>query len=435
MNKLFFIAGLSCFLYACIKAPIPIADNTNTSDPNISFYDNYKVEISTYKIDSFITSGSSTFAIGYHKDSLFGTINASSYVQVNLPDDNPIKNKNVTFDSLVLMLKPSGDYYGDTVLPFKIQVHRLLQKISNDDDDNSNFYNPRKFLFDTTALGNYTSFVKPKKGSNITIRLDNVLGQELLLKLKNNNIDIQENTNFLNYFKGILFKTDTAISKTLFHFKLEAANIFLRLHYHLNGTFSEEKFIDFPMLTSRQFNHLDYKHDGTNLSVFTAFKNQLKKSNQTGNKAYLHNNMASYIKINFPTILELKEIYPYVKVMKAELVITASPGTYRYPYQLPRSLYLFATDDNNGLNYQITDNFGQAPLTGNLFIDELYGDKTNYSYDITNYINTLLQEGRFSKSALMLTPSASASGELQRLVINDQTQSKSIKLKLYLLGL
>jgi hypothetical protein len=436
MRKLFLFSILCYLLGSCIKAPVPVTDNADTNDPNISYYDNYTVELATYKTDSFQTSGTSTFSIGYHKDSIFGTIQSGAYAQVDLPTDNPVKNNTVSFDSLVLIIKPNGEYYGDTLAPFKIEAHRLIEKIENEDGNNTVFYNPRKFKYDHAILGASTLLIKPRRGSNITIRLSDILGQELLLKLKNNNTDIEDNTSFINYFKGIYFKTDTLFSKTLYYFKPDTSTSFMRLHYHLNGSFSQEKYLDFPVSTNMQFNNMEYSHAGTNLSAFTPFKKQLKKSGQTGNKAYLHTNMSSFIKISFPSILRLKELYPYVKVMKAELVVTPTPGTYRYPYQLPSALYLYATDDNNALNFQLTDNLSQAPLNGNLFKDEPYGDKTNYTYDITTFINSLVEEGRFSESALMLAPAASnPSGQLQRLVINDQTKSKGIQLKLYLLGL
>jgi Domain of unknown function (DUF4270) len=436
MRKLLCIAILLYCFSSCIKIPLPVEDNATATDPNISYFDNYEIELSTYKLDSFVTSGTSNFTVGYHKDPLFGTMSCGTYAQIDLPPGNPVKDKTVSFDSLVLIVKPTGEYYGDTLMPFKLQVHRLLEKIVNDDDADNKFYNPRKFLFNPSLLGTHTSVIRPLRGSAIKIRLSDLLGQELLLKLKNDNTDIEDNNRFVNYFKGIYLTTDTLFSKTVYHFKPDSATSVMRLHYHLNGTFFEEKYLDFPLSAAKHFNHIEYNPAGTNLSVFTAFKKQLKKSSLTGNKAYLHSNVPSSIKVRFPSILQLKELYPYVKVMKAELVITPSPGTYRYPYQLPNAMYLYTTDDNNALGIQLQDNFTQSPLTGNLYVDELYGDKTKYTYDITNYVNSLVEAGPFSKSALMLAPAAASfSTQLQRLVINNQSLSKGIQLKLYLLGL
>jgi hypothetical protein len=437
MRKIFLLCILIWFsFFSCIKAPLEFVDNTPANDPNITFLDNYEVELATYQLDSFVTSSHSVFTIGYHADSLFGKINAGSYVQVDLPADNPVKDKNVSFDSLVIILKPNGSYYGDTLAPFSMKVHRLLQNIKDEDDDGASYYNTAKFEYDPFLLGGKNTSIRPLKDTAIIIRLSDALGRELLNKLKNDDADVETNADFIDYFKGLYLETDSVLCNTLYYFTAAVPNNILRVHYHLNSTFSQEKYIDFPFNVSKQFNSISHSHAGTDLAVFTPFKNQLKKTNLTGHKAYLHSNMAAYIKIGFPTLLSVKELYPYVKVMKAELVITPSPGTYRYPYQLPPVLNVYTTDENNRLNSLLPDFTGQNAQTGNLFTDELYGDKTKYTFDVTGYISNLISEGRFSKSALMLVPSSGVSdAQLQRLVINDQSLNKGIQLKLYVLGL
>jgi Domain of unknown function (DUF4270) len=402
---------------SCLKVPIEIIDNVDTADPNISFFDNYEVELATYKIDSFITSGNSTLSVGYHKDPIFGELFARSYAQIDLPSTNPLKDKNVSFDSLELIVLANGEYYGDTLTPVRI------------------FAYPRSFLFDPDPIGSTLSIIQPQKGKVISIKLSEQLGEDLLLKLKNNSNEIQDNASFVNFFSGISLGSSPLSASTIYYFKPDSSGSIMRLHYHLNGAFSESKTLDFPMSVSKQFSNFGYSHSGTNLSVFTPYKNQIKKSSLTGNKAYLHTNMSSFIKISFPTILQLKELYPYVKVVKAELEIKPSKGTYNYPYELPSALYLYTTDDRNLLKEQLIDNFSQTPLTGNLNIDRLFGENTKYHFDITGFVNQLIEEGHFSKSALMIVPSGSFATQLQRLVIDDQTQGRGVQLKLYLLGL
>jgi hypothetical protein len=427
----------STLLYSCAKVPVDVTDNGSTTDPNISYIDNYTIDLATYKIDSFKTSGNVAFTVGYHKDPLFGMVKAASYAQINLPSDNPVKDKTVSFDSLVIIIKPNGEYYGDTLRPYKVEINRLVNKIENDDGA-TNFYNPRIFSYDPAILGSLTKVIRPKKDTAVIIRLSDMLGQELLQKLKSNNSDIQDNTHFVNYFNGIVLSTDTTVTKTVYYFGQKNATGIMRLHYHLLGAFSEEKYLDFPISSNNQYNNLAFTHSGTDLSVFSPFKTQLKKSSLTGHKVYVNSNMATYAKISFPTILKLKEMHPFVKVMKAELIIKPSPDTYRYPYSLPSGLNLYVTDENNVFKRMLALNLGQntVPLNGNLYIDYLYGDKTNYTYDITEFINEIIDEGKFSKSALMLVPTVQNNDtQIQRLVINDQTLTKGIQLKLYVLGL
>jgi len=130
-------------------------------------------------------------------------------------------------------------------------------------------------------------------------------------------------------------------------------------------------------------------------------------------------------------------LHPYIKVVKAELVIRPDVKSYSYPYSLPKTLNLYGTDQGNELLSGIYDvNTGSYLQTGDLVIDNLYNENTYYSYDITKFINTKIGEGAASTSALFLHSSVTnTEGALERLIVNDQNNNKAIQLKLYVLGL
>lgn len=438
MRIIYFCISFCCILLlsiGCIKAPIEFVDNNRTGDPNITFFDNYKVEIATYRTDSFVTSGHETFMIGQHQDSLSGQITASSYSQIVLPENNPIQDKTVIYDSLVLILKPTGNYFGDTLKPFTIDVYRMADKIKNDEEENTFFYNPRSFSVQPSIFGSTSIVIRPKITSEINIRLSDNFGRELLNKFRTNNTDIQTLEDFASYFRGVCIKSSSN-GNNLFFFRSFDKNILMRLHYRLNSSTSQEKTLDFAFNTSYQFNQVVHNSLNSPLAIFTPFKKQLKESPVTNNKSILHNNIGSIIKVSFPTIFSIKELHPYVKILKAELVIKPGSVYHRYPYVLPKELFLYTTNDNNDLISIIKDASGQNDQNGNLAIDNLFPDKTQYSFDVTQYINFLLGEGRFSKSALMISPKSLFSDiDTERLILNDQTIDKSIQLKLYVLGL
>jgi hypothetical protein len=435
MKKICFSFIVAVLTLSCTKTEVTFADNDQGNDPSISYYDDYPVDISTYKIDSFITSGHRTFAVGYHTDTAFGTVNAASYAELVLANGNEIKDKDVSFDSLVLVLKPNGKYYGDTLLPFNLKVHRLLENIENEDEDLTTFYNLRRFSYSSIPLGQTTQAIKPVRGNEVRVRLSDVLGAELLQKLKTNATEIRTQDGFRNYFKGIQISTDSAISKSLYYFGFTTDTL-VRLYYKLDGIYPEQRTYNFSLKTETQFNNITYYHSGTPLSIFTPHKKQIKNSSLTGNKAFMHNNMGSYVKINFPALQSLTETHPFVRIMRAELVIKPRPGSYAYPYRLPEKLILYSTDVNNSLSVTINYANSQTPQDGSLQIDHLYGDKTQYTFDITSFISSLINEGRFSSLALILAPYDGSLDTLtDRLIINDQLLSNSIQLKLYVLGL
>lgn len=433
------LLSFSILLYVlagCTKTDINFTDNGTDNDPNIVYYDNYPVEIATYKVDSFLSSGHSVFTVGYHADPIFGKINAASYTEIELPTENPLKNQNVTFDSLVVVLQPNGSYYGDTTLPVHLTVKRLTENIKNEDDDNNDYYSPRTFSTETTLLGQKTTVIRPSKDTLISIRLPYATGLDLFQKLKSDAAEIQDNASFIKYFKGLRIGVDTLLTNTLYYFLTHSSGVIMRLHYRLNGTVSIEKTLNFYSNLNKQYNYIHVNQPSGIYSIFTPFKRQLKSSSLTGNKAYLNSNAGSYIKVSFPNLLTLKELYPYVKVLKAELIIKPSPGSYSSPYQLPPVLNLYTTDDDNRPLQMLSDPSGQYELTGNLIIDNLYGVETKYSYDITSYLKSLIDAGEFSRSALLLTPpSIFTDASVNRLVVNNQQLSNSIQLKLYVLGL
>jgi hypothetical protein len=430
------VAFILFFIGSCVKAPIEFVDNTDgQDDPNIVFIDDTKVDIATYKVDSFITSGQNLFMIGEHSDPVFGKIVAGSFAQLLLPAANEVKDLDVTFDSIVMILKPDGKYYGDTARFFEMSVHRLTQKIKNEDDV-ANFYQPASFSYEDRFMGKVRTILRPNAGKLLNIRMDDNWGRELLDKLKNDDEDIARNDNFVNYFHGVHLKSASSVNNTIYYFLPDSGSNLVRLYYHVNSAFPIEKHLDLSVEPGKQFSRIESDFSGTNLSVFPAFKNKLIPSSETGGKSYINNNLGAYIKISFPDILRLKELYPYINVMKAELIVYPVPGTYTYPYKLPDVIPLYTTDDNHLPILQLTDPVFQGPLTGNLFIDKLYGQNTKYTYNITGFVRNLISEGVFSESALLLAPqNGNGPSGIQRLVINEQGLNKGIELKLYVLGL
>lgn len=423
------------WLGGCTKTDISFKEEEDGTDPSITYYDNYPVILSTYKTDSFITSGHSSWSIGYHRDSWFGNTEAAGFTEVLLPDENPLKSQSVLFDSLVLVIKPNGSYYGDTTLPLHLVVNELTENISNEDDD-TRYYYPRTFSYNPVPAGTRTLAVRPKRDSLISIRLSDALGLDLFQKMKTNAIQIQSQSEFIKYIKGFRIGVDTNLTNTLAYFSIPSDSMIIRMDYRINGTPFQEKKLNFRVNTNRQYNYLHTDRQFSPMSVFTEFKKQLKASALTQHKAFLHSNLGSMIKINIPDLLTLKELHPYVQVMKAELILRPAPGTYNYPYVLPPALHLYSTDESNALLSQLTDATGQNTLTGDLLIDHLYGEQTYYSFDITAFVKSVISEGEFSKTSLMLTASSGTTEtSLERLVINDQTLAKGIQLKLHVLGL
>jgi hypothetical protein len=419
-------------IQACQKIDVDYGEPDYTNDPNVTYYDNYKSEVATYKVDSFATSNTQVFTVGYHNDPSIGVTTAASYAELQLPGENPVANASVVFDSLQLILVPKGTFYGDSTQPLTLNVFRLAENIRS--KTTTDFYNTSTFTL-ADQIGSKTIHLTNKAGSVVSIRLSDAVGQELLDKFVTSSIEVSDSSNFYQYFKGICITVDSTVTNTVTSFGSNAESVLMRLTYHEKGLYPTYKNLDFGFTNGRQFSRIQVRTTNANLSSVIPDISQLLSSTVTGGNSYLHTSLGSYIRINFPTLLTLKEEHPYMRVLKAVMIIKPKTETWTLPYRLPPAVNLYSTDQTNTPVAVFTTNDASNPtlLTGDLVIDQLYGKNTYYSYDITSFINSKIAEGQFSKSALLLTPSSGGFGNgFDRLIIQGEN---SVQLKLYVLGL
>src|SRR5579871_4753057 len=118
----------SCMLVSCDKVDVTFGNVYSGTDPDVTYYQNYQVDLQTVQVDSFLTSNQSTFTVGHNQDPLFGAIQAGTFAQFDLTPINPLLlAKNVTYDSVDLIIRSNANSYGDTTLPFYFKIHPLTQ--------------------------------------------------------------------------------------------------------------------------------------------------------------------------------------------------------------------------------------------------------------------------------------------------------------------
>jgi hypothetical protein len=427
----------SVLYFSCQKVDVNFINAQFGDDPNITYLDKYPVNISTYKPDSFITSNHQVMCMGYHKDPVFGTIRASSYFQLNLPATNPVADKTVAFDSICLVLKRNGNIYGDSTKNITYNIFELSQNISTGTSSNY-YYNVSHFGYNSVPM---TTKTLNLAGNNqeISMRLPDTMGQNWLELFRTKDDKVSTQDQFTNYFKGFYVSTDSINTQSISYYSLPSDSAVVRLYYRELGLAPVSKSITFTYTDSKQFSNITGSFDKSNLSAFIPNKGQLISSASSGNQSYFNTNLGTSIKISFPTLLNLKELHPYINVLKAELVIKPDISSYTSPYSLPPTLHLYITDTTNALiaGLYVPNATQQAFQNGNLVVDGLYNENTSYTYDVTSFINSKLSAGSFSTEALLLSTSQTyyESG-IQRLLLNDLTKTnKSVQLKMYVLGL
>jgi hypothetical protein len=122
-----------------------------------------------------------------------------------------------------------------------------------------------------------------------------------------------------------------------------------------------------------------------------------------------------------------------VRLMDARLVLKPVKGTYNYyGNRLPNPLFLATTDASNIAGSQLLDTTGQSVQFRAPSIDDLYGVNTNYSFNITSYVNALLNtQGSAENGLFIIEDAASSSKQINRAVIGSR-QNETYQTKLIL---
>lgn len=436
MVALFFISTI----FSCTKTAVEFGDDGNTTDPNITITDTFTLGISTIQLDSFPTKNSGYFIAGLHTDAALGEIESKSYFELLPPTVDLRDCNNCVFDSLVFYTKASGGYLGDTTSSFTMSLHEVTEAM--DETVRSVGYNVSKLAYNNNALGSITTRVRPTAGDVLKMRLSDDFGKNLFRMLRANSDTITDTDAFKRFLKGFCMVGDNSNKAVYYFTEALADSAVIRLHYTIAGATPTSATADFSITADTYaFNGFTYDKSGTSIAGFTPATKQVLQSSSTNNIAYGHFNSGLFPRISFGNLYAIKELHPYVQVLKAELEVYPVKESFGNPsvYKLPAAMELRTTDGENYINgtpLSYSNGVQLVSQTGNLSIDELYGENTVYTYDVTDFVNIVLSEGAFSARALVLHPDATtALANDQRLLINNSAGNKATKLKLYILGL
>ncbi len=402
----FFLFLLTLVLNSCQKTDInfgsQFVDNNYTQIIKI---DTINTTLETRFYDSIQTNGTAKGLCGIYNDPLFGIVKASSYFKINPPQyHNDSDYSRTSYDSLVLIIRPDKHFHGDTTKPIHLDVFRLAATLQA--PYNASYY----YNFDTiqkypSPLGStdFTFYPHNHNSDSIVVRLSDGLGIQLHNLIKAKDASIQSSDNFLNFFKGICISSGNNPS-AVFSF---SDSVIMRLYYQQPGVITTRAYKDFVFNdANNQFNNISINRSGTPLGTVTPNLRSLVSSAATGNAAYLQAVSGTGVKVSFPYIRSVLQIPNIVKLAKAVLVLKPAQGTYGLNFPLPDSLRLSQTDvyNNNFGDISYSTGSTTTALIGSLITDYLYGQNTQYTFDITSYINTQLVISENNANGLVVSP-------------------------------
>lgn len=388
--------------------------------------------MSTVYIDSIPTSNQGIALVGTHNDPVFGTVSASSYWQVKAFSGTTIPNLAV-YDSLVLVMHPNKTLYGDTMKLQDLGVYRVTEKITKP-FTNIYLYSNYSFATENTPLGSKQFTIKPTYDTLVRIKLSDALGNDIFVKSKAGLQTVKNQTQFLEYFKGLAIKPG-ANSAVIHSFRADDS-LLMRLYYHTSSTDRTTTQVDFSLYNAAlQFNHIDYvRVPGSPLESLTKTNDKLLSS-AAGNKAYIQPLTQVMTRIDIPYLKNLSQLHKFFKVMRATLTVRPEKVTYQYPYSLPPSLRLCEVNKANEITDTLISPTTGAVQSGNLIIDNGTNLNTTYTYDITNYcIAEMAATTENSRGLALVVPRNTGFTTFNRAILGDKNSTyNKLEIKIYYL--
>ena len=428
------LPALTFLLPSCYKKQIQFGNDLNESDTRIITIDTVTPVLSTVVLDSFPTSGTGLLMLGRVTDPFLGTTDASTFFQLGLPvkttitDDLP---NDAVYDSLVLIMKPNATYYGDTTKSQTLSVYELAYQPE---------YVYNNLLFNTSTIqkkpvpwASTSIKVSPVRGDSLHIRLDNTKGAELWSKIKNKSEEIQSETNFLNYIKGLCLQVGSNDNGAIYNFNTGDSSLCVRLYYHVSLPYPEDKEIEFPLTrTSYQFNRVIA--DRSNTALAPQFTGQDEFfSSKASPYALTQAGMGVLMKVKFPSLRDVLKLSTTVRLLNAQLVIRPVEKTWDYAaFPLPPSLYLSQTDGTNSIGYPIPDLAGSATQYSAPVIDEVYRLDTRYTFNITSYISYLLSTASSAENGVFVMEESPGAAKLLNRAVMGSWENPTYRTQLVL---
>jgi hypothetical protein len=426
---------LAVVFTGCEKANIQFGQEyIDNGYSNIVLVDSISPAISTIFKDSVPSSQTGVVMVGFTADPSFGKTTAASFVQLapgtsTLPD----LASNATYDSISLLTKCNGSYYGDTLSFVNMKAEQVGADILIPEAQ-FGFYNTSSF---PTAglLGTRSVQIRPAFQDSGNIRLPDALGKQFLEMLRRKSDTLKNEAAFLKFFKGVKI---SGTGNVIYGFR---DSVVMRLYYHELGINYVNKFFDFKLVNRNlQFNNILTDRSGTPVDpAYLNHNNPEVFSSQSGmkNAGYSQPLTGIYLKVSFPTLRQILQRPDFIKIVKAELIVKPVALNYGGNYPLPPNMNAAQTDGLNEPGSPLIIQVGATavPQTGNLNIDNLNPNNTGYSYDVTTYLQSQINvSGNNQNGLILIPPAASRYATLNRLVIGDSRHpvaESRIQLKLY----
>lgn len=351
------------------------------------FTDKTPIELSTFRLDSVLTSGRRKVWVGQFNRPVLGDIHSESFVRLSQPSryEWAVKEK---YDSVTMVLRHTGEYEGDTMQHITVDVRRLAEKLEFRDEKVREIYNVATYR-DSTSIGSFTFKPKPHNRPRVRFRLNDDFGQELVKFIKDNKSTSadQLSRRFENFLGGIKI-TYNGKASSMLAFLADSVKIVLHSHMPLMHRKEIERTL-YMTNSELQFNHTWNDNMDTPYETLTQRYKQVREG-EGGTHSAMFEGLGYYTRINFPTLAEMQNQNVYSHVVKATLKLYPERDSYD-KHRIPETFFLTEINRGNVLQNAVI-NSSQRRVAATLVNNILDEDEAYYSIDLTYYINMMLSK-------------------------------------------
>jgi hypothetical protein len=306
------LAGV--MISACMSGDLDVGQTLIRPDEmQLQYIDTVTVNMSTVMIpDSFVTSSDSSVLVGRWSDPQTGVMSARgfaslSYVFNDLPDQ-----KGIRYDSLVLELV-HGYTVGDTLKPFTLQVHQLLQPL----EIGALHYNTESVAYNAKPLIQSTTVPQYKEEiRQIRIDIPDAMARSFYAKLISKEINDAETMH--EFWKGFAFVSPN-LNNVFVALNLTSSLSGIRLYYRGNDIDQTSHNILFPFQAS-QFTQLVNNRSGTPLQALQRPADAVS-SRLTQNTSFILPGAFISTRLEIPSLSEFIKPENFIGLNRAELVV------------------------------------------------------------------------------------------------------------------
>lgn len=415
-------------VFMILASSLAFSCSENASEIGIDFFDDGELEVvyvdtltlraSTVLVDSLVTSAPTRLIAGYHEDEDLGVLTVKSYFQIVPPTIGELDDQ-IRYSRITLTLNYDKYSYYDTTGNTTLFVHRVTEELSNTD-----LYTNSSFDYDPTPLGQFTFSPRPTKTEDayVEVPLSNTLGNEFFDLIINKSNSITSQTDFLNYFKGLVIVPSTSVSGPMLGFTTSST---LKVYYYDESvTPIVEKSFDFT--TGENFRSVQANVDrsATALSGLNS-ENPSILSELTNNRVYMQGMYGVRTRIEIPYLKDL--LLSNYKILLSDAVLQLTPvrGSFEKNTVLPASANAYVYYPNSEL-YSAT-----RSTEATLVEDYDLGLDTKYQSDISGFVRDQLNYAAASRNNLVFSVSEQTLGtSVNRIYLNGTTGNNRIKLLL-----